>query len=90
MSRQFAEMEFTTWDAQIFHQMVQLKDDAFASGRDVLEALMEYVMRPCLAFISAGTCGRAVYHQTANGCVGRSLCHHVLGSSALCYQGVMD
>ena len=58
MSRQFAEAEFASWDARIFSQVVQLKEDAFASGGDVLEALMQHVMRPCLNFVAAGKCSR--------------------------------
>ncbi len=52
--RQFAEMTVDSWDARILNQRVQLNENAFASGRDVLETLMEHVMKPTLLFISAG------------------------------------
>jgi hypothetical protein len=52
--RQFAEMKVDTWDARILNKRVQLNENAFASGRDVIETLMEHVMKPSLLFISAG------------------------------------
>ena len=48
---QSAENQANSWDSNILSQSVQLNDDAFASGRDVFDALLENVLGPVLHFI---------------------------------------